>query len=179
MEDNKTPSTPAGVCLLRTAWLFALFDAEVLAFWNPQKMLTFYYTLGHTVTLRLRPQLTVLVWKRGFFSSGLSYHPHISGQNGNRKRIFSKRFLEWRFLKTPLDYRFCVNRGKRRFSNKMMPYIMQHMPFGARNRISIVFACSRGRAKTIQIRSVRSPIFRKRINKPPFSKISGYVWTRP
>ena len=67
VEDNKTPSTPPGVCLLRPAWLFALFDADVLAFWNPQKMLTFYHTLGQTFTLRPRPQVTVLIWKRRFF----------------------------------------------------------------------------------------------------------------
>ena len=60
-----------------------------------------------------------------------------------------------------------------------MPYIIQRMPCGARNRISIVFVCSGGRAKTIQIRYVRTPIFRKLRNKSPFSKISGYVWTRP
>ena len=162
MEDNKTPSTPAGVCLLRPVWLFALFDADVLAFWNPQKMLTFYHTLGQTFTLRPRPQVTVLIWKRRFFSSGLSYHPHVSGQNGNRKRIFSKRFPYWRFLKTPPDYLFRVNRGKRRLSNKMMPYIMQRIPCGARNRISIVFACSCGRAKTIQIYGTCGHLFFKK-----------------
>ena len=67
VEDNKTPSTPAGGCLLRPVWLFALFDADVLAFWNPQKMLTFYHTLGQTFTLKPRPQVAVLIWKRGFF----------------------------------------------------------------------------------------------------------------
>ena len=34
---------------------------------EPAKMLTFYYTLGQTFKLRPRPQVTVLIWKRGFF----------------------------------------------------------------------------------------------------------------
>ena len=122
-------------------------------------MLTFYDTLRQTFTLRPRPQAIVLIWKTEFFSSGLSYHPHVSGQNGNRKRIFSKRFPEWRFLQTPPDYRFCVNRGKRRFPNKMMPYIMQRMPWEHAIGISIVFACSCGRAKTIQIYGTSGRLF--------------------
>ena len=40
--------------------------------------------------LRLHPQVSAFVWKRKFFFSGLAYHQHVSVENGNRKRIFSK-----------------------------------------------------------------------------------------
>ena len=43
-----------------------------------------------------------------------------------------------------------------------MPYIMQRIPCGARNRISIVFACSCGRAKTIQIYGTCGRLFFKK-----------------
>ena len=44
---------------------------------------------------RLRPHIAVFVENGDFLSSGLAYLPHVSGENGHRKRIFS----EWRFLK--------------------------------------------------------------------------------
>ena len=151
VEDNKTPSTPPGVCLLRPVWLFALFDADVLAFWNPQKMLTFYHTLGQTFTLKPRPKVAVLIWKRGFFFPPVCPTIHTypvktvtenaSFPNVSQSGDFCKRHQTIVF----------VNRGKRRFPNKMMPYIMQRMPWEHAIGISIVFACSCGRAKTIQI----------------------------
>ena len=37
-----------------------------------------------------KTRLNVFVWKRRFFSSGLAYCPHVSGENGYQKSIFSK-----------------------------------------------------------------------------------------
>ena len=53
----------------------------------------------------------------------------------------------------------------------MMPYIIQRIPCGARNRISIVFACSCGRAKTIQIYGTCGrPFFENGEINPRFQK---------
>ena len=43
-------------------------------------------------------------------------------------------------------------------------------------RISTVLAFSCGRAKTIQIRYVWTLKFLEKVEKIPFSKLSGYVW---
>ena len=69
----------------------------------------------------------------------------------------------------PPVYPFRVDGRKRRFSNTMMSYIIQRMPCMVCFRFSIVLAFLFWRAKMI---------FRKRRNYP-FSKISGYVWTKP
>ena len=69
----------------------------------------------------------------------------------------------------PPVYPFGVNGRKRSFSNTMMSYIIQRMPCMVCFRFSIVLAFLFWRAKMI---------FRKRRNYP-FSKISGYVWTKP
>ena len=65
------------------------------------------------------------LFDHGYFFSGLAHRPHLSGENGHRKRIFSKNALqpEWKLLKTPA---FClrVDGRKRRFSNTMMSYII-------------------------------------------------------
>ena len=37
-----------------------------------------------------KTRLNVFVWKRRFFFSGLAYCPHVSGENGYQKSIFSK-----------------------------------------------------------------------------------------
>ena len=39
-----------------------------------------------------------------FFPSGLSYRPPVSGENGQRKSMFSNRSPEPRFSKTPFDW---------------------------------------------------------------------------
>ena len=72
-------------------------------------------------------------------------------------------------LMVPPVYPFGVNGRKRSFSNTMMSYIIQRMPCMVCFRFSIVLAFLFWRAKMI---------FRKRRNYP-FSKISGYVWTKP
>ena len=76
-----------------------------------------------------RPHLSVFVCKRISFSSSLAYRPHVSGENGHRKRIFfQKRSPRWRFLQT-MASRLRVDGRKRRFSTTTMSYI--------------TFACSR------------------------------------
>ena len=51
-----------------------------------------------------------------FVFSGLAYRSLVSGDNSNRKGIFSKCFPKWRLLIT-FNPRFRVNRRKRWFSN--------------------------------------------------------------
>ena len=51
------------------------------------------------------------------------------------------------------------------------------MLFAGRDHISSVFAFTYGRAKKIRIRYVWTQNFSKTEKKPPFSKISAYVWT--
>ena len=65
------------------------------------------------------------------FSSGLADHrPHVSGENGHWKSIFSKTLSRVAIWKTPISC-LCVNGRKRRFSNKMMSYcMMTHAPWG-------------------------------------------------
>ena len=72
-------------------------------------------------------------------------------------------------IMVPPIYPFGVDGRKRRFSKTMMSYIIQRMPCMVCFRFSIVLSILFGRAKMI---------FRKR-KKCPFSKISGYVWTKP
>ena len=55
----------------------------------------------------------------------MAYRPHAFGENGHRKRIFSKRSPEWRFLKT-LATRLRVDGRKRGFSDTMMLYIIYY-----------------------------------------------------
>ena len=50
---------------------------------------------------------------------------------------------------------------------------------GAIMHITSVFAFTCGQVKTIRIRYVWTQFFSKTEKKPPFSKISAYVWTGP
>ena len=109
--------------------------------------------------LRPRPHVSVFVWKRRFFSSGLAYRPHVSSENDQRKRIFSKTFSETRASRRRLDER------KQRFSKYMRGYHKltyfnnTHALWGMLT--SIILAFSYGRAKSILIRFVWTRIFFK------------------
>ena len=55
----------------------------------------------------------------------------------------------------------------------------QRMTCEGHYRISIVLAFSCGRDKTIRMKYVWTRTFFENGKHFPFSKISGYVWTRP
>lgn len=64
---------------------------------------------GIMISEKTKPASTRICYlKTEIFSSSLAYRPHVSSENGHRKRS-----PEWRFLETPA-FRFRVDRRKRR-----------------------------------------------------------------
>ena len=118
--------------------------------------------------------------RRRTLFSVLTFRPHVNGVLGYQRHIFRKSVCRVEFFKNAGLSLFFVDGRKRRFWNTMTSYIIQRMSCKRHYRISIVLAFSCSRAKTIRIRYVWSRIlFLTRNKKFPFTKISGYVWTKP
>ena len=103
-------------------------------------------TCGLQSVERFRTRIRFLK-KMGIFFSGLAYRPHLSGENGHRKRTFQKRSPEWRFLKTRAC-RLLVDGRKRSLEyDDVIHHIQEAFRIlcKACSRISIVLALSRGR----------------------------------
>ena len=78
------------------------------------------------------PQLSGYFWKQRL-------RPHVIGVFRHKKRRFSKTVSRVEFLKTPV-YPFRLEGRKRKFSNTMISFIIQHM---ACKEYHLYFHCSR------------------------------------
>ena len=85
---------------------------------------------------------------------------------------FQKRFLAWRFLKTPASH-LRVDGRKQRLSKAKIHVLASHMLFKGWYDIPIVLAFSCGHAKTIQIRYTWTRIFLKMEKKTSVSTNIG------
>ena len=91
--------------------------------------------------------------KGGFFISGLSYHPHVSGENSHRKLIFSKTLSRVKI-----------------FENASLTDAIVFPLF------SVLVWTGENNSNTL---SMDAYIFWKRRKKISVSEISGYVWKGP
>ena len=129
--------------------------------------------------LRPCPHVSVLV----FFPS-LAYRPHLSGNNGHRKRIFSKALFSVEILEKA-GFSFTCGRTKTEVFqyDDVIHYILLAWRMLRKGcyPLSFVLALSCGWPKTIRIRSVWTGSFFswKREKRYPFSKKSGCVRTGP
>ena len=153
------------------------------------KLLLYFY-------LRPRPHVAGYLRKRRLFFSEYSYHPHVTGVFGTENGGFQIRSPVWRVLKTEIHL-IRVDGRKRRFSNTMTS-----CPGSGLARLHIRFEnakCGRrfffkygektlrfqkypatcGWSNKIQKSYVWTHIFLNTEEKISFSKIPGYVWTRP
>ena len=122
-------------------------------------------------------QTYAFLFENGDFFSRLAYRPHLSGENGHRKHIYSKTFSIDFFENAGHSF---TNEGFRiRWCNTSFTTSITHALWGILSYFQCL-AFTYGRAKTIRTRYVWTRIFleneRKKIS---FSKISGYLWTGP
>ena len=108
-------------------------------------------------TCRPRRQISVVVWKRIFFCSGLAYQPRVSGGNVYRKRIFSKTLSRVEIFYNA-GYSFTCG------STKMEVFEYDDVMHHTRIALRLAFSC--GVEKTIRTRYD----FDNRKKKNPFSK---------
>ena len=109
-----------------------------------------------------------------FFSSALAYRPHVSDENGQRKRIFSKTSVE---IFENAGFSFTIGRKK----TEVFEYddVIYHILLALRMlrkgcyRISIVVAFDVDRRKIFAYATCG------RRKTSSFSKKSGYVQTKP
>ena len=95
---------------VRPAWLIKRLSCRLLVFWH----------------LRLAPSTCISFYlKTNNFFSGSAYHPaRVSGENGHRKRIFSKTLSRVEIFELTPAFRLRVDGRKRRFSNTIISYII-------------------------------------------------------
>ena len=151
------------------------------------------------ILLRPRPHVSGYFWKRiYFYPFWVSVHTETAF-SVTKNESFRKRSPEWIFLKTPFS---CsrVDGWKRSFSKTLTPrhrfttyQSMRTDPWGQQKGILIVcFLLSKFEQRSLKVAasscgrgyfrkrsSCGRESFWKRIKKDAFSKISGYVWTRP
>ena len=107
-------------------------------------------TCGLQSVERFRPRRLRISFclKMGIFSSGLAYRPHLSGENGHRKRPFSKTLSRMEIFENA-DSSFTCGRTKTVVFeyDDVIHHILEvfRMLCKACSRISIVLALSRGR----------------------------------
>ena len=62
-------------------------------------------------------------WRTDVFLSSLAHHPHVTGENGHRKRTLTKTLSRVEFFKMPASS-LRVDKRKGEFSNTMMSSII-------------------------------------------------------
>ena len=115
------------------------------------------------------PVYTYPLVEREIFFSSLAYRPHVSSENGHRKRS-----TEWRFLKTPA-YRFRLDGQKRRFFEYGD---VIHKTAHALCQAAIVFSSFWRVRMNGRIRFEYVNVWTSILSKTE-TKISGCVLTRP
>ena len=122
-------------------------------------------TITHISTSR--PHILAVVLGKGRFITGLADCPHVSGEKGHGKCIFSRHSTEWRSLKTSA-FHLTVSGRKGRISNIIYFYhctcslkMLSWFPFFQR----FFFG---GREKMIWMWYARTRIFWQRRKNLPF-----------
>ena len=125
---------------------------------------------------RPRPHVSLFAWKRRFFSSALAYRPHVSDENSDPKRIFSKT-ISWVEIFENAGFSFTCGRKKTEvfeyddvICNILLPLRMLRKGC---YRISIVVSLDVDRLKILAYATCG------RRKTSSFSKKSGYVRTKP
>ena len=119
--------------------------------------------------------VSVFVWKWRFFGSGLAYRPHAFGENGHRKRIFSKTLSREEIFENAAN-RLRMEGRKRRFRiqwcHKLYTNYITDAPWGMR-----AFSCGGGTGGggPFRIRNYGRVFFQK-----PMTKFSVFknMWIR-
>ena len=109
------------------------------------------------------------------FSSGLVYRPHVSGENGYRKRIFPETISRVEIFENA-GFSFTCGRTKMEIFkyDDVIHHIVRELrlPHKGCYRISIVLALSR--FETIRIRHVRARIFFEDVYKNIRIRVQGH-----
>ena len=103
-----------------------------------------------------RPHVSFLIWKRRFFFfNGLKYRPHVSGENGHGKRIFSKTLFGVEILENAENGGFRIRRCRSSSTTSITQTLWG------------MLSCFHRFEHT----TTTCEFFRKRRGKSPFSKI--------